>query len=90
MSDEHPVADAVVVKRFWHNYISILEKARISKAAIPWYRKHAEAYIRAHRGLRLAMHAPIRIDDYLNAKVRMPDISEWQFRQIDDSLRLLR
>ncbi len=31
MSDEHPAADAVVVKRFWHNYLSILEKARISK-----------------------------------------------------------
>ena len=89
MSDEHPVADAVVVKRFWHNYLSILEKARISKAATPWYRKHAEAYIRAHRGLRLASHSPRQIDDYLNAKGRLPAITEWQFRQIADSLRLL-
>lgn len=71
MSDEHPVADAVVVKRFWHNYLSILEKVRITQAAILWYRKHADAYIRAHRGFRLAAHTPAHIDDYLKAKGRM-------------------
>ncbi len=71
MSDEHSVADAAVVKRFWHNYLSILEKARITQAAIPWYRKHAGAYIRAHRGLLLTAHTPARIDDYPNAKGAM-------------------
>jgi hypothetical protein len=89
MSDEHSAADAVVVKRFWHNYLSILEKSRIGKRAMPWYRKHAEAYIRAHQGLRLAAHLPRQIDDYLNAKGRLPNITEWQFRQISESLRLL-
>ncbi len=68
MSDKHPAADAVVVKRFWHNYLSILEKACSSRASIPWYRKHSEAYIWARRGLRLSTHSYRTIDDYLNAK----------------------
>lgn len=89
MSDKRPVDNAVLVDRFWHNYFSILEKSRIHKTAVPWYRKHVEAYIKAHPGRRLSSHLPAQIDDYLNAKGRMPALPEWQFRQIADALRLL-
>ncbi len=88
MSDKRPDADAVLVERFWHNYLSILEKARIHKAAIPWYRKHVEAYIRASQD-RLAKHKAADLNDYLNAKGRLTGLPEWQFRQIADALRLL-
>ncbi|MBU1191945.1 MAG: hypothetical protein KKE76_09550 [Gammaproteobacteria bacterium] len=67
MADKRPEADAVLVDRFWHNYFSILEKARIHKTVRPWYRKPVEAYIKAHPG-RLASHLPVQIDDYLHAK----------------------
>jgi hypothetical protein len=70
MSDKRPVDDAVLVDRFWHNYFPILEKSRIHKTAMPWYRKHVEAYIKTHTGRRLSSHLPAQIDDYLNAKGR--------------------
>ncbi|MDT8388012.1 MAG: integron integrase [Thiogranum sp.] len=89
MSAKHPADDAVLVDRFWHNYLSVLEKAHIPRAARPWYRKHIEAYINANSGLRLSTHQPARIDDYLNAKGRLAGLPEWRFRQIADALRLL-
>lgn len=77
------------IERFWHNYLSILEKAKIPAKVRPWYRKHIEQYIAAHQELRLAQHQPPLVDDYLNAKGRIPSLPEWQFRQIADALRLL-
>lgn len=89
MSDKRPADDAAQIERFWSNYFSILEKARIHKTARTWYRRHVEAYIRAHPGQRLATHQPLQVDAYLNAKGRQPGLTEWQFRQIGDALRLL-
>ncbi len=89
MSAKRPADDAVLVDRFWHNYLSVLEKAHVPRAARPWYRKHIEAYINANSGLRLSIHQPARIDDYLNAKGRLAGLPEWRFRQIADALRLL-
>jgi hypothetical protein len=37
MSEKRPVGAAVVIDRFWHNYYSILEKARFHKTALRWY-----------------------------------------------------
>jgi len=78
-----------LVERFWHNYLSILEKSNIPKSAKKWYRKHAQMYIEAHADIRLSAHSPSTVDKYLNAKGRQIDIAEWQFRQIADALRLL-
>jgi integron integrase len=89
MSDKSAGAHRDSVGRFWHNYLSILEKRSIPKRSRSWYRKHAEKYIDAHKGIRLAEHTPDSIDQYLNAKGRLPGLPEWQFRQIADALRLL-
>ncbi len=78
-----------LVNRFWHNYLSILEKFSIPAKARPWYRKHIEDYISAHQGVKLQHHIPKQIDDYLNAKGRMTNLPEWRFRQVADALRLL-
>jgi integron integrase len=77
------------IDRFWHNYLSILEKFSIPVKARPWYRKHIEDYLSAHRDVKLQSHQPHHIDDYLNAKGRIVDLPEWRFRQIADALRLL-
>lgn len=77
------------VQQFWHNYLSVLEKSSIPARSRPWYRKHIEAYIDAHDGLRLAAHTPTHVDDYLAAKGRTATLQEWQFRQIVEALRLL-
>ena len=77
------------VDRFWSNYRSILKENTIPAKSIPWYRKHVEAYIKANKNTPLSLHTGQDIDCYLNAKGRLPGLSEWQFRQIADALRLL-
>lgn len=77
------------VDRFWDNYLFILEKNAIPKNSIPWYRKHAEAYIRANKNTPLSSQTGQDIDCYLNAKGRLPELKEWRFRQIADAMRLL-
>ena len=77
------------IDRFWHNYLSILEKYSIPQKARHWYRNHAEEYISAHHAVKLQHHTPEHVDNYLNAKGRLENLQEWQFRQIVDALRLL-
>lgn len=89
MSEKSADAHQKTVDRFWRNYLSLLQKHSIQKRSQPWYRKHVEMYIASHKGLRLANHLPENIDRYLNAKGRLPSLTEWQFRQIADALRLL-
>ena len=76
------------VDRFWHNYLFLLEKNSVPERSRRWYRKHLEAYIAAHPGVKLQTHEPHFIDDYLNTKGRLKHLQEWQFRQIADALRL--
>ena len=80
MSGNPSGASSRTVQRFWHNYFSILAKASIPERSRPWYRKHVEAYIRAHPGYRLADHLPHDVDEYLAAKGRLANVQEWRFR----------
>lgn len=82
-------AHQISVDRFWDNYLFILKKNAIPKSSIPWYRKHAEAYIKANKNTPLSSQTGQDIDDYLNTKGRLPGLQEWQFRQIADAIRLL-
>ena len=83
-ADKHQLA----VNRFWHNYLSILDKSTIPSKSKTWYRKHAEAYIAANRDTPLVSHTHVDVDRYLNAKGRLPGLPEWQFRQVADALRM--
>ena len=77
------------VERFWDNYLFILKKNGVHKNSIPWYRKHAEAYIKANKNTPLSSQTGQDIDRYLNAKGRLSGLKEWQFRQIADAIRIL-
>ena len=77
------------IERFWHNYLSILEKTAIPQRSRKWYRRHVEMYIAAHVEIKLSQHLPEHVDMYLTAKGRLSDLEEWRFRQIADALRLL-
>lgn len=77
------------IARFWHNYLFLLEKHGVTRKARPWYRRHIEEYIAAHPDVKLRHHRSQFVDDYLNAKGRIRQLPEWQFRQIADALRLL-
>jgi len=89
MSLSKPSSRRISVERFWDNYLFILKKNAISKSSIPWYRKHAEAYIKANKETPLSRQTAQDVDDYLNAKGRLTELKEWQFRQIADAIRLL-
>jgi len=82
-------AHQISVDRFWDNYLFILKKNAIPANSIPYYRKHAEAYINANKNTPLSTQTSQNIDRYLNAKGRLPELKEWQFRQIADAIRLL-
>jgi integron integrase len=89
MSDKGADEYQHAVDRFWHNYLSILEKSSVPTKARMWYQKHAQTYIDAHKDVKLQCHLPEYVDKYLNAKGRVTTLPEWQFRQIADALRLL-
>lgn len=89
MSDQNHDEYLQLVNRFWHNYLSLLEKYSIPVKSRSWYRKHVEEYISSYQGVKLQQHLPQHLDDYLNAKGRMARLPEWRFRQIADALRLL-
>ena len=89
MSRNELPENQVAIDRFWDNYLFVLEKHSIPKKARPWYRKHVEAYIKSCSGTPLSLQTSQSIDRYLNAKGRLPELKEWQFRQISDALRLL-
>ncbi|MGD2118509.1 MAG: hypothetical protein PVG66_09130 [Chromatiales bacterium] len=82
MSDNRADEYQQAVRRFWHNYLSILEKSHVHKKARPWYRNHVEAYIAHHQDVKLPQHLPRDVDNYLIAKGRQSNIQEWQIRQI--------
>ena len=84
---ENPQQHAI--DRFWSNYLSILKNSSVPQNSTKWYRAHIQNYIDAHPDVRLSQHPPSNIDDYLNAKGRLNNLEEWQFRQIADALRLL-
>ena len=73
MYDQNAGADSQAVSRFWHNYLSILEKASVPEGARKWYRIYADRYIQAHPGVRLSAHTPQLVDDYRTAKGRMAE-----------------
>ena len=86
MSAEVSDARSCVVQRFWHKYLSFLEKASVPEGSGPYYRKAIEAYIEAHPGYCLAAHGSDDIDGYLAGKGRQQGhLQEWRFRRIGDA-----
>ena len=70
------------VDRFWDNNLFVLKKNATPKNSIAWYRKHAEAYIKVYKNTPINSQTGEDIDCYLNAKGRLPELEEWQFRQL--------
>jgi len=77
------------VSRFWDNYIEKAKAYQLKASAMRWHVLHAEAYIKAHPGHRLATHTPSMVDAYLNAKGRTGRLADWQFGQVVRALQIL-
>ena len=52
-----------LVNRFWHNYLSLLEKNSIPVKTRRWYGIYAEEYIRFYHGVKLQQHLPRHLGD---------------------------
>lgn len=77
------------IGRFWARYAELLKRFRIPQKAIPWYRCHIEGFMSDHPNTRLQSHTPESVERWLERISRNPNISEWQFRQKVNALRLL-
>ena len=84
MYDQNAGADSQAVSRFWHNYLSILEKASVRERAGRWYRIRSEGYIPGDVTSGTGACAPQRRDDDIDAKGRMAELREWRMRQLTD------
>jgi integron integrase len=77
------------IDRFWEQYIEILKKFRIRANAIPWYRRHIEGFLSDHPEVRLRSHTAESVEKWLEQIGRNPKISDWQYRQKVDAVRIL-
>ena len=82
MSDES-------ASRFWDKFIQKTIFYGAKPGAARWYVRHAEAYIKAHPGARLAEHDAAQVTAYLTAKGREKQLADWQYKQLVRALKLL-
>ena len=75
-------ADQHLIDRFWHNYLSNLDKNSIPVRSKSWYRKHAEMYIAAHENTRLKAHSASMVGRHLIAKGRNTSLRSGNFGRL--------
>jgi integron integrase len=86
-SGGNPIAHRV--EQFWIRYIDVLKLFRIPERSLPWYRRNVQEFIDAHPETRLQAHTPETIEQWLQHIGRSERLTDWQFRQKVDALRLL-
>jgi hypothetical protein len=77
------------IDRIWEKYTELFKHFRIPVKAIPYYRRHIEGFLADHPDIRLRSHSAETVEQWLECSGGNPDISEWQFRQKVDTLRIL-
>ena len=77
------------VSRFWDNYIEKTKTYNIKPAAVRWYVRYAESYIKSHINTKLINHPEHFVKEYLKDKGRQKRLEDWQFQQIVTSLKIL-
>ncbi len=77
------------IGQFWLRYADLLGRFRVPAKAVPWYRKHIEVFIEDHPGIKLRSHSADSVERWLLRVGRNPNMTDWQFRQKVDALRIL-
>ena len=77
------------IEQFWNRYLSLCQKFRIPEKALPWYRRHVQAFIDQHPGIRLEGQSAENLQHWFEGLGRNVQLTEWQYRQKVDALRLL-
>lgn len=79
--------DAVL--HFWRKYQILLKNGGVKPGAAEWYVRHAEAYLKAFEGRRLATHTAVEVEGWLAERGRIGRLQPWQFGQVVEAVRLL-
>ena len=77
------------VERFWDRYINTLAKQRITEKSRRWYVKRVEQYIQCFPDERLHSHTQQHVSRFFTQIGREGKLSDWQFRQAVDAIRIL-
>ncbi len=77
------------IELFWQRYITICQTFRIPEKALPWYRRHVQAFIDQYPGIRLQSQSAENLQVWLEGLGRNEQLTGWQYRQKVDALRLL-
>lgn len=77
------------VDRFWSRFIDLAQHNGVKDTTVRWYVWHAERYLKALAGKRLAEHTGADVTGYLESVGRIGGMEDWQFRQIVDAVQML-
>lgn len=77
------------VSRFWEKYLVKTKELGVKPAALRWYVRDAELYIKAHSKTKLVNHEPHFVERYLEKKGRNTRLEEWQFTQLITAIKIL-
>ena len=77
------------IKQFWDAYFKTIRLFRIPESAHLWYQKHVATFIQFFPDIRLLNRKPEHIEQWLTVSGRNSELTDWQFRQRVDALRLL-
>ncbi|MES0327849.1 MAG: hypothetical protein ABUK13_06635, partial [Gammaproteobacteria bacterium] len=89
MMDDSNKIDQEAASRFWDNYINSLIEQDVSDRVRRWYVKRVEQYIRHYSDERLRTHSARHVVDFFTEIGREGKLSDWQFRQSVDVIRIL-
>ncbi|MFC1588918.1 integron integrase [Pseudomonadota bacterium] len=81
--------DQEAASRFWDNYINTLVKQEVKESVRRWYVKRVEQYIRHYSDERLRTHSAKHVVAFFTEVGREGKLSDWQFRQTVDAIRIL-
>jgi hypothetical protein len=77
------------IARFWSNYLSELEKARVRQDRRRWYVVRAERFLEWIQPRRLAQLTADDVSKYLSEVGRDTSLEGWQCVQVVDAIRIL-
>ena len=73
----------------WQKYIELLETKQVPKPARRWYVYRIEHFLDAHPGKKLQDLSTAELESYFQALSRDRTLTDWQFKQAIDALRIL-
>lgn len=89
MMDSSKDFDQEAASRFWDNYINTLINQEVKESVRRWYVKRVEQYIRHYSDQRLRTHTAQHVVDFFTEIGREGRLSDWQFKQTVDAIRIL-